>query len=106
MFAVKGIYDGKSVVVKEPIPLAVAEQYEVVVTFLSSINSDKEYKLEDDERKKAFDFLMEFPKKSLPNDFDYKRELTNAIREKYGSINCENSLNSDSDKMNDVCKSC
>jgi hypothetical protein len=88
MFAVKGIYDGKSVVVKEPIPLPVAEQYEVVVTFLSSLSSDKEHKFIDDNmRKKAFDFLMEFPKKSLPDDFDYKRELTNAIREKYDSIN-------------------
>jgi hypothetical protein len=87
MFAVKGIYDGKSVVVKEPIPLAVAEQYEVIVTFISSINTDGYHKLGDDARKKAFNFLMEFPKKSLPNDFDYKRELTNAIREKYDSIN-------------------
>jgi hypothetical protein len=63
MFAVKGIYDGKSVV-------------------------GKERKLTDDDiRKKAFDFLMEFPKKSLPDNFDYKQELTNAIREKYDSIN-------------------
>ena len=88
MFAVKGIYDGKSVVVKEPIPLPIAEQYEVIVTFLSSVSSGKEHKLTDDDiRKKAFDFLMEFPKKSLPDNFDYKQELTNAIREKYDSIN-------------------
>jgi hypothetical protein len=84
MFAVKGIYDGKTVVVKEPIPLAVAEQYEVVVTFLSSINSAKENKSGDENaRKKAFDFLMKFPKKTLPDNFDYKQELANAIREKY-----------------------
>ena len=39
MFAVKGFYDGNMVVVKEPIP--VKEQYEVIVTFVSSVTADK-----------------------------------------------------------------
>jgi hypothetical protein len=38
MFAVKGFYDGNSVVVEEPIP--VKEQYEVIVTFVSSIETE------------------------------------------------------------------
>ena len=38
MFAVKGFYDGSSVVVEEPIP--VKEQYKVIVTFVSSIASE------------------------------------------------------------------
>ena len=39
MFAVKGVYDGNSVIVKEPIP--VRERYEVIVTFVESINYEK-----------------------------------------------------------------
>jgi hypothetical protein len=38
MFAVKGFYDGNSVVVEEPIP--VKEQYKVIVTFISSITNE------------------------------------------------------------------
>jgi hypothetical protein len=37
VFAVKGFYDGNSVVVEEPIP--VKEQYKVIVTFVSSMAS-------------------------------------------------------------------
>ncbi len=39
MFAVKGFYDGNSVVVEEPIP--VKERYNVIVTFVSSIINEK-----------------------------------------------------------------
>ena len=85
MFAVKGVYDGSSVIVKEPIP--VREKYEVIVTFVESINYENNYAQENSERKKAFDFLMNFPKKELPKDFDYKRELVNSLEEKYGSVN-------------------
>jgi len=38
VFAVKGFYDGNSVVVEEPIP--VKEQYKVIVTFVSSMASE------------------------------------------------------------------
>ena len=38
MFAVKGFYDGNSVVVEEPIP--VKEQYKVIVTFVSSMANE------------------------------------------------------------------
>jgi hypothetical protein len=38
VFAVKGFYDGNSVVVEEPIP--VKEQYKVIVTFVSSMSSE------------------------------------------------------------------
>jgi len=39
VFAVKGFYDGNSVVVEEPIP--VKERYNVIVTFVSSILNEK-----------------------------------------------------------------
>jgi len=39
VFAVKGFYDGNSVVVEEPIP--VKERYNVIVTFVSSIINEK-----------------------------------------------------------------
>ncbi len=46
MFAVKGFYDGKSIVVEEPI--LVKEQYEVIVTFISSVvNENKKSYLEE-----------------------------------------------------------
>ena len=38
MFAVKGFYDGSSVVVEEPIP--VKEQYKVIITFVSSMANE------------------------------------------------------------------
>jgi len=85
MFAVKGVYDGNSVIVDEPIP--VKERYEVIVTFIDSISYEKNAKDNNNERKKAFDFLINFPKKELPKDFSYKQELANSLEEKYGSIN-------------------
>jgi hypothetical protein len=42
MFAVKGFYDGNSVVVEEPIP--VNERYEVIVTFISSMATENKKK--------------------------------------------------------------
>jgi len=38
VFAVKGFYDGSSVVVEEPIP--VKEQYKVIITFVSSMANE------------------------------------------------------------------
>jgi hypothetical protein len=85
MFAVKGFYNGDSVVVNEPIP--VKEQYDVIITFISSIKeSNLHNQSREDDRKKSFDFLMDFPKKSLPENFDYKKELIEALDEKYHSV--------------------
>jgi hypothetical protein len=38
-----------------------------------------------EERRKAYEFLTHFPKR-LPADFDYKRELLEALDKKYGCI--------------------
>jgi len=84
MFAVKGVYDGNSVIVDEPIP--VKERYDVIVTFIESVGYEKKAKDDNSDRKKAFDFLINFPKKELPKDFNYKQELANALEEKYGGI--------------------
>jgi hypothetical protein len=42
VFAVKGFYDGNSVVVEEPIPIH--ERYEVIVTFVSSLATENKKK--------------------------------------------------------------
>jgi hypothetical protein len=40
MFTVKGIYDGNTIVIEEPI--LVKEQYKVIITFISSIVNENE----------------------------------------------------------------
>jgi hypothetical protein len=37
----------------------------------------------DDERSKAFERLMNFPRAKLPADFDHKKELAEAIDERF-----------------------
>ena len=41
----------------------------------------------DKERSEAFERLMKFPRKKVPSDFDYKKELMEAIDERFGSVN-------------------
>ena len=43
--------------------------------------------LSDKERSEAFERLMKFPRKKVPRDFDYKKELMEAIDERFGSVN-------------------
>jgi len=85
MFAVKGFYNGDSVIVEEPIPTK--KQYNVVITFISSVEESNSHDQQLDDRKKSFDFLMNFPKKTLPENFDYKKELMEALDEKNESYN-------------------
>jgi hypothetical protein len=35
----------------------------------------------------VYSFLMNFPKKSLSENFDYKKELMETLDEKYNSVN-------------------
>jgi hypothetical protein len=50
MFAVKGIYDGKTVTIEDPVP--VAERYAVAVTFLYSVEEEqKNENIEENIRK-------------------------------------------------------
>jgi hypothetical protein len=46
---------------------------------------EKSSKNIQEERRKAYDFLTHFPKR-LPANFDYKKELLEALDEKYGRI--------------------
>jgi len=41
----------------------------------------------DKDRSEAFDRLINYPRKDLPLDFNYKKELLDSIDERYGSIN-------------------
>jgi hypothetical protein len=54
MFAVKGVYDGNSVIADEPVP--VKERYEVIVTFIDSISYEKNAIDNNNERKKLLLF--------------------------------------------------
>jgi len=47
----------------------VKERYEVIVTFIDSISYEENTKYNNGERKRAFDFLINFPKKELPKRF-------------------------------------
>jgi hypothetical protein len=76
MFAIKGFYDGSSVVVEEPIP--VKEQYEVIVTFISSIateNKERVYleKLRELNGSIKDDSFIEW------NDFPLENSLSRSI---------------------------
>jgi DNA-damage-inducible protein J len=40
----------------------------------------------DEPQKKSFEDFMSFPRKKLPPDFDYKKELLEAIDARFGSV--------------------
>jgi hypothetical protein len=42
---------------------------------------------DDKERSQAFERLMKFPRKKVPPNFDYRKELLEAIDERFDSIN-------------------
>ncbi|MDR0447494.1 MAG: hypothetical protein LBH07_02375 [Treponema sp.] len=56
------------------------EKHTPVVRTHRSVISDKE-------RSDAFERLMKLPRKRIPPDFDYKKELMEAIDERFGGIN-------------------
>ena len=93
--------DGKAVLTNNGKPAAIllnvdAENFEQVFAFVQQVEKKSGKALSDEriiypsadlkKRKKAFDLLMSFPKKKLPADFDYKKELLDARDEKYGSV--------------------
>ncbi|GMO52078.1 MAG: hypothetical protein Pg6C_17380 [Treponemataceae bacterium] len=91
MIAVKGIYEGGNTVKIDDSELNIAEPYEVVVSFLQPAKDLAEKKRHEEkadlaQRQKAFEGLMEFHR-TLPADFDYKKELNEWRDERYGSVN-------------------
>jgi PAB1-binding protein PBP1 len=92
--------DGKAVLTNNGKPAAImlnvnAESFEQVFTLVQEAEKKalapqaKVYTppAGKEERDKAFEELMNFPRKRLPPDFDYKKELMEAIDERFGSVN-------------------
>ena len=90
MVAVKGIYHGGDTVKLDAMPISVNEPYEVVVAFLNPLqqneNLNKTVNEKNTRRQEAFRHFMQF-KGSLPDDFDYKKELEEYRAGRYGHIN-------------------
>jgi cobalamin biosynthesis Co2+ chelatase CbiK len=94
----KLVKDGKAVLTNNGKPAAImfnvnAESFEQVFSLVQEI--ERRYAdttvhrpdLSDKNRMEAFEKLMKFPRKKLPANFDYKKELMEAIDERFGSIN-------------------
>ena len=90
--------DGKAVLTNNGKPAAImlnvnTESFEQVFNLVqemekrSSAASIHQPAANDEKRLEAFERLMKFPRKKAPADFDYKKELMEAIDERFGSIN-------------------
>jgi Tat protein secretion system quality control protein TatD with DNase activity len=89
--------DGKAVLTNNGKPAALmitvnAESFEQVFNLVQQVEKLTPAvhihppALSGKERKEAFERLMNFPRKKLPPDFDYKKELMEAIDERFGPI--------------------
>jgi hypothetical protein len=89
--------DGKAVLTNNGKPAAIminvnAESFERVFNLVQGVEKkapDVRFHApneNDKERLEAFERLMNFPRKRLPPDFDYKKELMEAIDERFGSV--------------------
>jgi len=86
MVAVKGIYQGGDTVKLSPLSVQFTEPYEVVVAFLNPIQNMDKSETTDKRRQEAFERFMKLSG-TLPEDFDYRKELNNYREERYGHIN-------------------
>jgi len=86
MVAVKGIYQGGDTVKLDSFSVPFSEPYEVVVAFLNPIQNIDKTEAENKRRQEAFERFMKYSG-TLPNDFDYKKELNDYREERYGHIN-------------------
>ena len=89
--------DGKAVLTNNGKPAAIMikvniESFEQVFNLVqeiekrSSVSSIHQPTTSDEKRLEAFERLMKFPRKKVPADFDYKKELMEATDECFGSI--------------------
>jgi len=88
MFAVKGIYSGGNTVLLEQTAIPVEGQCEVIVTFLNPAKQAETNAEADDlaRRQAGFQKLMKYSK-TLKREIDYKKELLEALDERYGRLN-------------------
>jgi hypothetical protein len=88
--------DGKAVLTNNGKPAAImltvnTESFEKVFNLVQEVERRTPSRIyhpvaSDKERLEAFEGLMEFPRKKVPPDFDYKKELMEAVDERFGSI--------------------
>jgi len=88
--------DGKAVLTNNGKPAAImipvdTENFEKVFNLVQNVEKRGDPRirhpdLSDEERAEAFERLMNFPRKKLPPDFDYKKELMEWRDERFGSI--------------------
>ena len=89
--------DGKAVLTNNGKPAAImltvnTESFERVFNLIQEVEKRAPVAhvyppvVNEKERLQAFERLMNFPRKKVPADFDYKKELLEAIDERYDNI--------------------
>ncbi|MCL2763180.1 MAG: hypothetical protein FWD36_08265 [Treponema sp.] len=86
MVAVRGIYQGGDTVKLDSLAMQFTEPYEVVVAFLNPLQKTENTEISQKKRQEAFYNFMRYSG-TLPDDFDYKKELDEYRKERYGHIN-------------------
>jgi len=86
MVAVRGIYQGGDTVKLESSTVQFTEPYEVVVAFLNPLQRAESAETSNKKRQEAFQNFMRYSR-TLPEDFDYKKELNDYRQERYGHTN-------------------
>ena len=91
-------HDGKAVLTTNGKPAAImftvnTESFEQIFNLVqevekrSLVTSIHNSIINDNKRLKAFERLMKYPRKKVPPDFNYKKELMEAIDERFDYIN-------------------
>ena len=89
--------DGKAVLTNNGKPAAImltvnTESFERVFNLIQEVEKQTPIAriyppaVNEKERLQAFERLMNFPRKKVPVDFDHKKELLEAIDERFGNI--------------------
>jgi len=88
--------DGKAVLTNNGKPAAImltvnTESFEKIFNLVQEVEKRTSTRIyhpieNDKERSDAFERLMKFPRKKVPFDFNCKKELMEAIDERFGSI--------------------
>jgi hypothetical protein len=87
MYAVNGYYTGGDTVKIERNDFSVSVPYKVVVTFIEPVSTSEGAPRAGEELAKSREAFARLSKyhKSLPADFDYKKELAEYREEHFGS---------------------
>ena len=89
-------HDGKAVLTNNGKPAAImltvnAESFEEIFKLVQEVENRTSiprmyhFAADEKERSEAFERLMKFPRAKVPKDFDYKKELMEALDERFDS---------------------